>query len=86
MLNTTDARLQLKNLIERIETLEEEKGKLGEHVRDVFAEAKSMGFDPKVMRQVLKLRRMDQQEAAEQEELLDVYRHALGMIPEAEEA
>lgn len=82
MITTNDTKLHLKNLIERIEKLEQEKANLAEHIRDVFAEAKSSGFDTKVMRQVLKLRRMDTQEVQEQEELLDIYRAALGMIPD----
>ncbi len=84
MITTNDTKLHLKNLIERIEKLEQEKANLAEHIRDVFAEAKSSGFDTKVMRQVLKLRRMDTQEVQEQEELLDIYRAALGMIPDDE--
>lgn len=82
MITNNDTKLHLKNLIERIEKLEQEKANLAEHIREVYAEAKSSGFDTKVMRQVLKIRRMDLQEAQEQEELLDIYRAALGMIPE----
>lgn len=75
---------QLKQFIERIERLEEEKGGISEHIRDVYAEAKSNGFDPKIMRQVLKLRKMDHQERTEIEELLTVYLHALGMaVPDS---
>ena len=81
MITTNDTKLHLKNLIERIEKLEQEKANLAEHIRDVFAEAKTSGFDPKIMRQILKIRRMDTQEVQEQEELLDIYRAALGMIP-----
>lgn len=81
MITTSDTKLHLKNLIERIEKLEQEKAALAEHIRDVFAEAKSSGFDTKVMRQILKIRRMDAQEVYEQEELLDIYKSALGMIP-----
>lgn len=73
---------QLKQFIERIERLEEEKAAVADHIRDVFAEAKSNGFDPKIMRQVLKIRRMDHHERAETEELLTVYLHALGMAPD----
>lgn len=80
MITTNDTKLHLKNLIERIEKLEQEKANLAEHIRDVFAEAKSSGFDTKVMRQVIKIRRMDAQEVHEQEELLDIYKSALGMI------
>jgi uncharacterized protein (UPF0335 family) len=71
---------RLKTLIERIERLEEEKAALAEDVRDVFAEAKSAGFDVKVIRQIIRLRKIDSNDRAEQEELLDLYKAALGMI------
>ncbi|MBP6951665.1 MAG: DUF2312 domain-containing protein [Alphaproteobacteria bacterium] len=71
---------QLKSFIERIERLEEEKAELGDQIRDVFAEAKGSGFDIKIIRQVLKIRKMETQERLEQEELLDLYLAALGMI------
>lgn len=74
------AKDRLKSLIERIERLEEEKAELASDVRDVFAEAKSAGFDTKVMRQIIRLRKIDGSERAEQEELLDLYKAALGMI------
>ncbi|MBA3814289.1 MAG: DUF2312 domain-containing protein [Alphaproteobacteria bacterium] len=70
---------QLKSFIERIEQLEEEKAALGEQIRDVFSEAKGSGFDVKVIRQVLKIRKLETQERLEQEELLDLYMTALGM-------
>lgn len=70
---------QLKSVIERIERLEEEKAALTADIRDIYAEAKANGFDIKVLRQVVRLRKMDQNERAEQEELLDIYLHALGM-------
>ena len=70
---------QLKSIVERIERLEEEKAALAADIRDIFTEAKSNGFDTKVLRQVLKVRRMDQNERLEQETLLDTYLHALGM-------
>jgi uncharacterized protein (UPF0335 family) len=73
---------QLKSLIERIERLEEEKRALGEDIKEVFAEAKSSGFEPKIMRQIIKIRKMDKDEHDEQESLLDVYMRALGMLPE----
>jgi uncharacterized protein (UPF0335 family) len=69
---------QLKSFIEKIENLEQDKAELLETIRDVFAEAKAEGFDVKVMRQLLKIRRMKKEELAEQEELLDLYRQALG--------
>jgi uncharacterized protein (UPF0335 family) len=79
---------QLRQLIERIERLEEEKANLGSDIRDVYAEAKANGYDPKIMRQVIRIRKMDKNERDEQEHLLDVYKAALGMIPsfDAEES
>jgi uncharacterized protein (UPF0335 family) len=70
---------QLKALIERIERLEEEKGALTADIREVFSEAKTNGFDTKVMRQVIRLRRLDNSERQEQEAVLDLYLAALGM-------
>jgi len=70
---------QLKSFVERIENLEEEKAAVSEQIRDVFAEAKGTGFDIKVIRQVLKIRKLETQERLEQEELLDLYLTALGM-------
>src|SRR5258708_10187281 len=77
---------QLKSLIERIERLEEEKRALGEDIKEVFAEAKGSGFDPKIMRQIIKIRRMDKDDLDEQEALLDVYMRPLGMLPDIEAA
>ena len=77
---------QLKAFIERIERLEEEKRALGEDIKEVYAEAKGTGFEPKIMRQILKIRKMDKDEHDEQESLLDVYMRALGMLPESEQA
>jgi uncharacterized protein (UPF0335 family) len=74
---------QLKSFIERIERLEEEKRVLGEDIKEVYAEAKGMGFEPKIMRQLIKIRRMDKDEHDEQESLLDLYKRALGMVPES---
>ena len=70
---------QLRSFIEKLENLEQDKAEISETIRDVFSEAKSEGFDVKVMRQLLKLRRMKKEELAEQEELLDLYRQALGV-------
>jgi uncharacterized protein (UPF0335 family) len=77
----TVASKQLKSFIERIERLEEEKKGIADDIRDVFAEAKGQGFDTKVMRQVIRLRKKDVAERQEEEALLDLYLHALGMIP-----
>lgn len=71
---------RLKSFIERLENLEEEKRELAEQIKDVFAEAKGDGFDVKTMRQLLKLRKMKPHDRSEQEELLDVYKAAIGMI------
>jgi uncharacterized protein (UPF0335 family) len=77
----------LRSFIERIERLEEEKRALAEDIKEVYAEAKGTGFDTKTMRQIVKIRKMDQDELDEQETLLDVYKRALGMtVAFAEEA
>ena len=70
---------QLRSYIERIERLEEEKAALAGDIREVYAEAKGNGFDTKVMRQVVRLRKLDSSDREEQEELLDLYKRALGM-------
>ena len=70
---------QLRLFIERIERLEEEKKALGDDIRDVYSEAKANGFEVKIMRQIVKIRKMDKDELDEQEALLDTYLHALGM-------
>ena len=75
---------RLKSFIERIERLEEEKKALANDIKEVYAEAKGTGFDVKIMRQVIRLRRMDKDDLDEQETLLDVYRRALGMLPSDE--
>jgi uncharacterized protein (UPF0335 family) len=82
MSDSTFAREQLKAIVERIERLEEEKKSISDDIRDVFAEAKANGFDTKVLRQVLRIRKQDLAERQEQETVLDLYLHALGMIPE----
>jgi uncharacterized protein (UPF0335 family) len=70
---------RLRSLVERIERLEEERRALANDVKDIYAEAKSAGFDVKVLRQLIRLRRQEPAEIEEQESLLDVYRRALGM-------
>ena len=70
---------RLRSLIERIERLEEEKQALASDVRDIYAEAKSAGFDTKVMKTVIKLRRMEASDRDEQEFLLDTYKKALNL-------
>jgi uncharacterized protein (UPF0335 family) len=76
---------RLKSFIERIERLEEEKRALAEDIKEVYAEAKGTGFDTKIMRQLIKLRKMDKDDLDEQETLLDVYKRAIGMLPSFED-
>lgn len=70
---------RLRSFIERIERLEEEKAALAEDIREVYSEAKGTGFDVKIMRQVIRLRKMDTSDRQEQEAVLDTYLAALGM-------
>jgi uncharacterized protein (UPF0335 family) len=70
---------RLRSIVERIERLEEERKALSGDIRDIYAEAKSAGFDVKVLRQLIRVRRQEPGDVEEQESLLDVYRHALGM-------
>lgn len=70
---------RLRSFIERIERLEEEKAALAEDIREVYSEAKGNGFDVKIMRQVVRLRKMDTSDRQEQEAILDTYLAALGM-------
>lgn len=70
---------RLRSIVERIERLEEERKALAGDIKDIYAESKSAGFDTKVLRQLIALRRKDPAEVEEQEALLDTYRHALGM-------
>ena len=76
---------RLRSIIERIERLEEERQGIGADIRDIYAEAKSAGFETKVVRQLVKLRKLDAHDRREQEELLDLYKTAIGMdsIPAA---
>jgi len=78
---STIAREQLRALVERIERLEEEKKSIAEDIRDVYGEAKGNGYDVKVLREVIKLRKQESHERQEHEAVLDLYKHALGMIP-----
>ena len=71
---------QLTQFIERIERLEEEKRALMADIRDVYSEAKGTGFEPKIMRQLVKMRAMDCELLQEQDELLETYRAAVGLI------
>ena len=75
---------RLRSFIERIERLEEEKATIAVDIREVYCEAKATGFDPKIMRQIVRLRKMQSDDRQEQEALLEVYKSALGMGPPAE--
>lgn len=74
---SADDRLRL--LLERIERLEEEKKGIADDIRDVFGESKAVGFDPKMMRMILRLRKMKPDDRREMEIVLDTYKTALGM-------
>ena len=76
------AREQLRSIVERVERLEEEKKSISDDIRDVYAEAKGNGFDVKALRQIVRMRKQDAHERAEQEAVLDLYRAALGMLPQ----
>ena len=77
MADSTDDRLRL--LVERIERFEEEKKGIGDDIRDVYNEAKAVGYDTKIMRQIIRLRRMKPDDRREMEAILDVYKNALGI-------
>jgi len=76
-ITATDDRLRL--LLERIERLSEERQGIGEDIKDVYGEAKSAGYDPKILRQVVKLRKMKPDDRKEMEAVLDAYMAALGL-------
>lgn len=80
MAKTAFAKDQLRSFIERIERLEEEKAALAADIREVYAEAKGDGFDPKIMRQVVRLRKLDQADYQEQEAMLELYKQAMDMV------
>jgi len=71
---------RLRSFVERIERLEEEKAALTADIREVYAEAKGNGFDTKVMRQIIRLRKMETADRQEQEALLDLYKRAIGLV------
>ena len=70
---------QLRLLIERVERLEEEKKGIADDIRDVYSEAKAVGFDAKIMRQIVRLRKMSKDDRVEMEAILETYKKALGM-------
>ena len=76
---------QLRAFVERIERLEEEKKALSGDIKEVYAEAKGNGFDTKILRKVISVRKLEDAERQEQESLLELYMAALGMVPQAAE-
>ncbi len=76
------ARDQLRSIVERVERLEEEKKAIADDIKEVYAEAKANGFDTKTLRTVVRLRKQEAAERQEQEAMLDLYLHALGMVPD----
>ncbi len=82
--DSTFAREQLRQLVERIERLEEEKQAIAADIREVYAEAKALGFDTRVMRKVIAMRKKDPQEREEEEAMLALYLQALGMLPDVD--
>jgi uncharacterized protein (UPF0335 family) len=76
---------QLRSFVDRIERLEEEKKALTEDIKEVYAEAKGTGFDTKILRKVIAIRKRDRGEVDEEETILDLYLRALGMAPSGEE-
>ena len=79
VLNAT-AQGQLKSIIERVERLEQEKAEIAEQIKEVFAEAKGNGFDTKVLRKVVRIRKQDRAKRMEEEAILDLYLSAIGEI------
>jgi uncharacterized protein (UPF0335 family) len=79
VLNST-AQNQLKSIVERVERLEEEKTEVMNQIKEVFAEAKGNGFDVKILRKVVRLRKQDRAKRQEEDAILDLYLHAIGEI------
>lgn len=79
------ARDQLRSIVERVERLEEERKVIIDDIREIYGEAKANGFDTKIIRTVVRLRKQEAAERQEQEALLDLYMHALGMVPDSTE-
>ena len=73
------AKEQLRSFVERVERLEEERAALTADIREIYSEAKGLGFDAKIMRQVVRMRKLDKADFQEQEAMLDLYLSALGM-------
>lgn len=79
------AKDQLRAFIERIERLSEEKQTIADDIKDVFSEAYGNGFDTKILKKVISIRKMDADDRAEQDAILDMYLSALGLLPDAAE-
>lgn len=77
---TKVAKDQIRAIIERIERMEEEKMVISDNIRDVYVEAKGNGFDVKALRTIVRMRKQDANERSEQEAILDLYLHAMGMV------
>jgi len=82
---TSFAKGQLKTIVERIERLEEEKKTIAADIKEIYAEAKGNGFDTKILRKVISIRKKDRHEREEEEAMLDIYLDALGMLVSATE-
>jgi uncharacterized protein (UPF0335 family) len=80
---TTVSAGQLRAIVERVERLEEEKKAVADQIKEVFAEAKGNGFDVKTIRKIISLRKKDPDERSEEDAMLELYMHALGMLPGA---
>lgn len=80
---TSFATGQLKSLVERVERLEEEKATIGGDIKEVYAEAKANGFDTKILRKIVALRKKDAHEREEEQAMIELYLAALGMLPAA---
>lgn len=78
---TSNSQGQLRSIIERVERLEVEKGEIAEQIKEVFAEAKSNGFDVKIIRKVVRLRKQDRAKRQEEEAILDLYLSAIEEMP-----
>lgn len=79
---TQVSRDQLRSIVERIEYLEKNKREIADEIKEVYGEAKGNGFDVKALRQIVRLRKQDPEQREEQEAMLDLYLHALGMAPD----
>jgi len=85
MADESVAQDQLRAFIERIERMEEEKAAIANDIKEIYAEAKGTGFDTKILRKIVAIRKQDANERMEQEALLELYMSALGMVPSSDE-